>query len=85
MVRNLPAKAGDFRNLGSVLGLARSPGGGHGNPLRSSCLEPHGQRSLAGYSPWSRRQLVPTEGTWHTGSRALVIPLSSECKLQELF
>ena len=41
--------AGD---LGSVLGLGRSPGGGHGNPLQYSCLEnPHGQRNLVGYSP----------------------------------
>ena len=30
-----------------------SPGGGHGNPLQCYCLEnPHGQRNLAGYSPW---------------------------------
>jgi len=41
--------AGD---LGSIPGLGRSPGEGHGNPLQYSCLEsPHGQRSLAGYSP----------------------------------
>ena len=41
--------AGD---LGSIPGLGRSPGGGHGNPLQYSCLEnPHGQRSLTGYSP----------------------------------
>ena len=34
-------------------GLGRSPGGGHGNPLQYSCLEnPHGERSLVGYSPW---------------------------------
>ena len=33
-----------------ILGLGRSPGRGHGNPLRYSCLEnPHGQRSLEGY------------------------------------
>ena len=33
------------------LGWEGSPGGGHGNPLSCSCLEnPHGQRSLAGYS-----------------------------------
>ena len=25
--------------LGSILGLERSPGGGHGNPLQCSCLE----------------------------------------------
>ena len=41
--------AGD---LGSIPGLGRSPGGGHGNALQYSCLEnPHGQRSLVGYSP----------------------------------
>ena len=39
MVKNLPAKAGDLRNLGSVLGLARSSGEGHCNPLQYSCLE----------------------------------------------
>ena len=39
-------------DLGSTPGLGRSPGGGHGNPLQNSSLEnPHGQRSLAGYSP----------------------------------
>ena len=26
-------------NLGSILGLGRSPGGRHGNPLQYSCLE----------------------------------------------
>ena len=30
------------RDLGLILGLGRSPGGGHGNPLQCSCLEnPH--------------------------------------------
>ena len=44
------ANAGDTRNTGSVRGLGRSPGEGHGNPLQYSCLEnPHGHRSLAGY------------------------------------
>ena len=41
--------AGD---LGSIPRLGRFPGGGHGNPLKYSCLEnPHGQRRQAGYSP----------------------------------
>ena len=40
---------GDLR---SIPGLGRSPGGGNGNPLQYSCLEnPHGQRSLMGYTP----------------------------------
>ena len=44
-------------DLGSVPGLGRSPGGGHGDPLQYSCLEnPHGQRSLAGYSPQGCRK-----------------------------
>ena len=45
--------AGD---LGSITGLGRSPGGGHGNPLQYSYLEnPHGQRSPPGYSMGSQR------------------------------
>ena len=48
--------------LGSVPGLGRSPGGGHGDPLQYFCLEnPHEQRSLAGYSPWHRKELDTTE------------------------
>ena len=30
---------GDARDEGSIPGLGRSPGGGHGNPLQYSCLE----------------------------------------------
>ena len=51
--------AGD---LGSIPGLGRSPGGGHGNPLQYSCLEnPYEQRRLAGYSPWGRKESDTTE------------------------
>ena len=51
--------AGD---LGLIPGLGRSPGGGHGNPLQYSCLEnPHGQRSLVGYSPRGCRESDTTE------------------------
>ena len=39
MVKNPPANAGDARDAGSILGLGRSPGGGHGNQLQYSCLE----------------------------------------------
>ena len=45
------------RDLDSIPELGRSPGGGHGNPLQYSCLEnPHGQRSLAGYSSRSHKE-----------------------------
>ena len=39
MVQNLPAKAGDVRDMGLIPGLGRSPGEGNGNPLQYSCLE----------------------------------------------
>ena len=39
VVKNPPANAGDVRDRGSIPGLGRSPGGGHGNPLQYSCLE----------------------------------------------
>ena len=49
-------------DLGSIPGLGRSPGRGHGNPLRYFCLEnPHGQRSLRGYCPWARKELDTIE------------------------
>ena len=52
VVKNLPVKAGDIRDSGSIPGSERSPGGGHGNPLQYSFLEnPLDKRALqAGYS-----------------------------------
>ena len=44
-------------DLGLILGLGRSPGGGHGNPLQYSYLDNlQGQRSLAGYRPWGCKE-----------------------------
>ena len=63
-VKNLPANAGDMRDVGSTPGLGRFPGGGHGNLLQHSCLEnPHEQRSLVGYSSWGRKESDMTEAT----------------------
>ena len=39
MVKNLPANAGEVRDVHSFPGSGRSPGGGNGNPLQYSCLE----------------------------------------------
>ena len=51
--------AGD---MGLILGYGRFLGEENGNPLQYSCLEnPHGQRSLAGYSPWGRKESDLTE------------------------
>ena len=57
--KELTCSGGD---LGSISGLGRSPGGGHGNTLQYSCLEnPHGQRSPVGYSPWGHKESDMTE------------------------
>ena len=39
MVKNKPASAGDIRDIGSIPGCGKLPGGGHGNALQYSCLE----------------------------------------------
>ena len=39
VVKNLPVNAGDVRDMNSIPGLERSPGGQNGNPLQYSCLE----------------------------------------------
>jgi len=47
VIKNLPANAGDARDVGSIPGSGRSPGIGNCNPLQYSYL--------VGYSPWSHR------------------------------
>ena len=39
VVKNLPASAGDLRDMNSIPGSRRSPGRGHGNPFWYSFLE----------------------------------------------
>ena len=46
-----PANAGDIRDVGSISGLERCPGGERGKPLQRIPGEFYGQRSLEGYSP----------------------------------
>ena len=55
MVKNMPANAGDVRDMGSIPGWGRSLGGGHGNPLQYSCLG----------NPWT----VGPGGLWSMGSQ----------------
>ena len=47
--------ASSTRDLGSIPGSGRSPGEGNGYPLLPG--ESHGQRGLAGDSPWGQTQL----------------------------
>ena len=39
MAKNQPANEGDTRDVRSIPASGRSPGGGHGDPLKCSCLE----------------------------------------------
>ena len=54
------AAACNAEDPGSIPGSGRSPGGGHGDPLVFLPGESHGQRSLAGYSPWWGRRASDT-------------------------
>ena len=64
LVKNPAANAGDIKDAGSVPGLERSPGGGHGNPLQYACLEnPMDGGAWWAYSPWGHIELDTTEAT----------------------
>ena len=49
--------AGDRGDTGSIPGSGRFPGGSNGNPLLSLARKSHGQRALAGYSPWGLKRV----------------------------
>ena len=66
VVRNLPGNARDTGDVGSLPESGRSHGEGSGNPLQYFCLEnPHGQRSLKGYSPWDHKRVRHDLATKH--------------------
>ena len=48
VVKNLPASAGDGRDVVLMPGSRRSPGGGHGNPLQYSCQKNSMDRGAIG-------------------------------------
>ena len=74
VVKNPPPKAGGARDTGSILGLGRCPGIGNGSPLPGRF---HGQRNLAGSSPWgsqSARHDLVTEHTKHAWEEVSCCP-----------
>ena len=62
-VKNLPANAGDIRDMGSIPGLGRKISWRRKWQPTPVFLpgEFHGQRSLVGSSPQSHKELVTTE------------------------
>ena len=62
VVKNLPANAGDTRDLGSILGVGKIPWRRTWQPTPVFLPgESYGQRSLAGYSPQGRKESDTTE------------------------
>ena len=60
VVKNLPANAGDIRDVGLIPGSGRSPRGGHGNPLHYSCLKNPMDRGAW----WAAVHMVTRSRTW---------------------
>ena len=74
MVKNLPANTRDIRDMGSIPGSGRSPGGGYGNLCQYSCLEnpmdrTHWQETVQRVSKKSDR----TKATSHTHTHTLYL------------
>ena len=65
MVKNSPASAGDVRDAGSIPGLGRSPGGGHGNVPQYSSLENPIDRGALKATVHGVAESDTTEVTWH--------------------
>ena len=78
VVKNLPVNPGDVRDVGSIPGLGRFPGGGHGNPLQYFCLENLIDREawLATVHRVAKSQDT-TEATWHAHK---IIPITFALK-----
>ena len=76
-------------NVGHLVlipGLGRSSGEGSGNPIQYLHLEnPHGQRSLPGYSPWGCKGSDTTErlSTWHNTHASRVMLEIPQARLQQ--
>ena len=83
MVKNLPAMQPRETWVLS-LGWEDPLEGGHGNPLQYSCLEnPHGQRSLAGCSPWRHKESDTTEQL-STAQHTIILTLHEERKRKNI-
>ena len=72
VIKKLLANAGDIRDKGSIPGLGKCPGGGHGRPFQYACLESPTDRGAepAGYNPWGHKESDPGSDTEHAGAVA---------------
>ena len=70
VVKNLPASAGDAGDMSLIPGLGGSPGGGSTPVFFPG--ESHGQRSLAGYSPYGCKRVRRDSATKTTNNKYYV-------------
>ena len=63
MVKNLPASAGDMRDVSLIPGFGRDPGVRNGNPFQHFCLDNSTDRGAwrATVSPWGHKESDTTE------------------------
>ena len=79
LVKNLPASAGDTRDVGLIPGLGRSPRVGNGNSLQYSCLE----NSMDRGAWWAIAHGV-TKSRTRLSTHALQLALTSSVTLGKL-
>ena len=63
VVKVLPANAGDVRDVGSIPGLGKPLGGGHGSPLQFSCWRIPWTEEPGGLQSVGLQRVGPTEAT----------------------
>ena len=72
MIKNPPTNKGDVRDVGSMPGSGRSPGGGHGNPLQYSLLENSVDRGTWQGTVCRVAESDRTEATQHRHTQVLI-------------
>ena len=81
VVKNPPANAGDVRDTGSVPGFGKIPWRRAWKPIPVFLPgESHGQRSLAGYSPWGHKEFDTTERLSTYTCILLITSSNSTCR-----
>ena len=81
MVKKPLANVGVRRDVGSIPGSGRAPGGGHGHPLQDSCLEnPHGQRSLGNIAHGAAKSRMQLKRPGTPAHRLGVGALNTVCR-----
>ena len=74
-VKNLPASAGNVRDVGLIPGWGRSPGGRNGTPLQYSCLEVSMDRGAWWATVHGAAKIQTRRSTQHTPIDCLICEL----------